>query len=404
MLSIAGSTLPDERISSALIMLIQRNPELHGYVVHKLFWALHDDVSQLSLVHVGIWCIGEYSQLLLLDAPASEETLSNKSRVDEPTVVQLVQKILHHHVATDTTRAYALTAMSKLTTRFHSPNEIQQLNKLIKTFNSSMVLELQQRATEYTMLGQPQWASLRPDILASMPAMDAAKIRSRNAETGSSLSASADLLGDDSVSGSASASSSSVQLPAKPQQQASLLDLDDIFGGSSASTGSTAAPFGASTSSGASAAPAAVDLLADIFSTGPSAAPAPAAAPAPVAAPNAADLLGLLDFGAPAAAPAPAPPAFPSVRAYEKNGLTVDLEITKPNKDDLSVTFITATTRNGSATPVDKFIFLAAFPKYIKLKMEPPSGDALPAHNGGAITQVVKIQNSMQGEARLVFS
>jgi hypothetical protein len=32
--------------------------------------------------------------------------------------------------------------------------------------------------------------------------------------------------------------------------------------------------------------------------------------------------------------------------------------------------------------------------------MEPPSGDALPANNAGAITQVVKIQNTMQGEVR----
>lgn len=405
MLSIAGSTLPDERISSALIMLIQRNPDLHAYVVHKLFWALHDDVSQLSLVHVGLWCIGEYSQLLLLDAPSSEETLSSKARVDESTVVQLLQTILRHHVATDTTRAYALTAMAKLTTRFRSPAEIQQLNSMVKAFSSSMVLELQQRATEYTMLGQPQWAPLRPDVLAMMPAMDATKIRNRHGDNAASMSMSADLLGEDSGSsgGSAAASSSSsVPLPAKPQQQASLLDLDDIFGGSAASSSSSAAPFAASTGSTSAPPAAAVDLLADIFSTGPSNPIAAAPVPMP-AAPNANDLLSLLDFGAPAAAtPVAATPAFPPVHAYEKNGLTVDLEITKPNKDDPSVTVITATTRNGSAVPVDKFVFLAAFPKYIKLKMEPPSGDALPANNAGAITQVVKIQNTMQGEVRLL--
>jgi AP-1 complex subunit gamma-1 len=399
MLSIAGSTLPDERISSALIMLIQRNPELHAYVVHKLFWALHDDASQLSLVHVGLWCIGEYSQLLLLDAPASEETLSSKARVDESTIVQLLKTILRHHVATDTTRAYALTAMAKLTTRFRSPAEIQALNSMTKAFSSSMVLELQQRATEYAMLDQPQWSSLRPDVFAMMPAMDASKIRNRHGDNASMMSTSADLLGDDSGSSDsvAASSSSSVPLPAKPQQQASLLDLDDIFGGSVASNSSSAAPFGASTGSTSAPPAAAVDLLADIFSTGPSpAAPVPAA----TTVSSASDLLGLLDFGAPAAVPAPVTPAFPPVRAYEKNGLTVDLEITKPNKDDPSVTFITATTRNGSAMPVDKFVFLAAFPKYIKLKMEPPSGDALPANNAGAITQVVKIQNTMQGEVR----
>ncbi|KAG1703802.1 hypothetical protein DVH05_006813 [Phytophthora capsici] len=398
MLSIAGSTLPDERICSSLITLIQRNTDLHPYVVHKLFWALHDDVSQLSLVHVGIWCVGEYSKFLLQDAPTSEETLSDKSRVDENSIVELFKTILRHHGATDITRAYSLNAMVKLTTRFSSPTEIAKLNSMISSFNSSMVLELQQRATEYTTLGQPQWSSLRNDVLANMPAIDASKVRSRNDNLASSAVGSADLLGDDetganSSSGNAAATSKPIQA-AQSSASASLLDLDDIFGGG-ASTSSANTSFSAS--SGAPVAPPAVDLLADIFSSGPTSTAPAAGSSNGGAAAGAGDLLGLMDFGAPAPTPAP-PAANPPVRAYEKNGLTVDLEITKPNVDDKSVTYITATTRNSTAMPIDKFVFLAAFPKYIKLKMEPPTGDSVPPNNGGAVTQVVKIQNSMQGE------
>ncbi|KAE9011532.1 AP-1 complex subunit gamma-2 [Phytophthora rubi] len=402
MLSIAGSTLPDERICSSLITLIQRNTDLHAYVVHKLFWALHDDVSQLSLVHVGIWCVGEYSKLLLLDAPASEETLNDKSRVDESRVVELFKTILRHHGSTDITRAYSLNAMVKLTTRFSSPTEIAKLNSMISSFNTSMVLELQQRATEYTTLGQPQWSSLRNDVLAGMPAIDASKVRSRNENLASSAVGSADLLGDeDAIASSSSGTAAAAPKPVQAAQSsagASLLDLDDIFGGG-ASTSSASTAFSASSS--APAAPPAVDLLADIFSSGP-AAPAPATASfgssnggAPASGAN--DLLGLMDFGAPAPAPAP-PVATPPLRAYEKNGLTVDLEITKPNPDDKSVTYITATSRNSTVMSIDKFVFLAAFPKYIKLKMEPPTGDVVPPNNSGVVTQVVKIQNSMQGE------
>lgn len=400
MLSIAGSTLPDERICSSLITLIQGNADLHAYVVHKLFWALHDDISQLSLVHVGIWCVGEYSKLLLLDAPSSEETLSDKSRVDESSIVELFRTILRHHNVTDITRAYALNAMVKLTTRFSSPAEVAKLNTMISSFNTSMVLELQQRSTEYSTLGQPQWSALRADVLANMPPIDASKVRSRNDHLASSAVGSADLLGDES-SGVSTSNGSSFAQPAKPAQNASasLLDLDDIFGGgaSTSSAGATVA------TSAAPAAPPAVDLLADIFSSGP-AAPAPTASTASFGSSNggsastgANDLLGLMDFGAPAAAPA-APAANPPVRAYEKNGLTVDLEITKPNAADPSVTYITATTRNTTAVSIEKFVFLAAFPKYIKLKMEPPTGDAVPPNNSGTVTQVVKIQNSMQGQ------
>ncbi|CEG47952.1 clathrin-adaptor gamma chain [Plasmopara halstedii] len=402
MMSIAGATLPDERICSSLITLIQRNADLHPYVVHKLFRALNDDVSQLSLVHVGIWCIGEYGKFLLLDAPPSEDTLNDKSRVDESRVVELFTTILRHHGSTDITRAYSLNAMLKLTTRFSSQSEIAKLNTMIASFSTSMVLELQQRATEYSTIGKPQWASLRNDVLANMPAIDASKVRSRNNDLSSSTMESADLLGDEviekSSSGGAAASSKPVHA-AQSSASASLLDLDDIFG-SGASTSSTNASL--STSASAPAAPPAVDLLADLFSTGP-AAPTPAPVPGASslglssgsAISGANDLLGLMNFGAPVSAPAP---ANPTLRAYEKNGLIVDLEIAKPNLDDKSVTYITATTRNLSASPIEKFVLLAAFPKYIKLKMEPPSGDALPANNGGTVTQVIKIQNSLQGE------
>lgn len=408
MLSIAGASLPDERISSALILLIQRNPELHAYVVHKLFWALHDDISQLSLVHVGIWCIGEYGRALLLDPPTSEDTLNDKTRVDESTVVDLFKKVLRHHHATDTTRAYALNAMVKLTTRFQNPAEVQKLTHLISSFKSSVVLDLQQRATEYTTLGKPQWASLRPDVLANMPAIDVTKLRNRQNRASSALgitnsSNSVELLGGDD----AFSVSSSVSSAALPTQKAAatpnLLDLDDIFGGGSSSSSTTPAPAATATPAPA----AAVDLLADIFSTGPSLAAPPAApfglsgavgAPGASSSSAANDLLGLMDFGAPAAKPAP--PQNPKIRAYEKNGLSVDLEISKPNKDDPSVTFIAATVRNATAIPLHNFLFLAAFPKYIKLKMEPASGDVVPPNNSGVVTQLVKIQNTMQGEVR----
>ncbi|KAI9923223.1 hypothetical protein PsorP6_002013 [Peronosclerospora sorghi] len=393
MLSIAGSTLPDEQICSSLITLIQRNRDLHAYVVHKLFWALHDDVSQLSLVHVGIWCVGEYSKLLLLAAPAPEDTLNEKHRVDESSVVELFRTILRYHGSTDTTRAYSLNAMVKLTTRFSSPSEIAKLNTMISSFNTSVVLELQQRSTEYGVLGQPQWSSLRHDVLADMPAIDASKIRSRNDNLSSSTAGTTDLLGaEDTPNSSINATSAPARVqPAQSSASASLLDLDDIFG-SGAAASSTGTSFSASSST--SAAPAGVDLLADIFSNVQTT-PAPASGSAK-GGHAANDLLGLMDVSTADAGP-PAVKKL-SIRAYEKNGLSVDLEISKPNPDDQSVMFITASIRNSSAVSIERFVFLAAFPKYIKLKMEPPSGNVVPPNNSGVVTQVVKIQNSLQGE------
>ncbi|KAJ0404608.1 hypothetical protein P43SY_005566 [Pythium insidiosum] len=256
MLSIAGATLPDERISHSLIALIQRVPAEHAYAVHKLFWALQDDITQLALVHVGLWCVGEYGSLLVQDAP------------------------VHH----DGEEAGAMAGADKA------------------------------QVTE-----------------ASAPATTPA-----------------------------------ASTPGQPAPVANT-----------------------------------VDLLADIFSTGPAQPQAPSAA-APAAPPAsggmaADDLLGLMGFGAPQPVAPPAPPQNPKIRAYEKNGLTIDLELSKPNKDDPSITYILATTTNNSPVPLTGFTFLTAFPKYIQLSLEPPSGDSL-ATGGATVTQLVKIKNSMHGE------
>lgn len=431
MLSIAGNVQLDDRISCSLIVLIQRNREFHAYVVHKLFWALNDDISQHALVHVGVWCVGEYGHLLLIDAPTEEDTLADKASVSESSIVDLFRRLLRHYVSTDVTRAYTLNAMAKLTTRFQDAEETKRLNQMIGSFRHSMVLELQQRSCEYSTLGQPQWSSLRSEVLATMPAVDVTKLRSRSARVASTSSDAVQLLGDESEETAMPVSSSSsmkaFEAPKKSAAQ-NLLDLDDIFGGGS---GAPSESTRASTSAAAPAAANTVDLLADIFSSGTSA-PASASAPAPLstnsssgaldplaslmgpsssssqAAPSqnrtasGHELLGLLDFGSPAPSTAssapPAAPPNPVLRAYEKAGLALDLEIIKPNQDDPSITYMNATFRNSSAYTIEQFVFLAAFPKYIKLKMEPPSGNVIPANGAGTVTQLVKIQNEMHGE------
>ncbi|KAJ0407978.1 hypothetical protein ATCC90586_002006 [Pythium insidiosum] len=403
MLSIAGATLPDERISHSLIALIQRVPAEHAYAVHKLFWALQDDITQLALVHVGLWCVGEYGSLLVQDAPVHHDgeeagamAGADKAQVTEASIVELFRKILRYHAATEVTKAYALNAMVKLTTRLTGATEVQKLRQLIASFNNSMTVELQQRACEYSTLGQQRWDSLRPGILATMPAIDVSKVRasrqSRMGIDGGSIDAT-DLLAT-----SPTASESQMAAPAPPPKPAasSLLDLDDIFG-----TGAPATTPAASTPGQPAPVANTVDLLADIFSTGPAQPQAPSAA-APAAPPAsggmaADDLLGLMGFGAPQPVAPPAPPQNPKIRAYEKNGLTIDLELSKPNKDDSSITYILATTTNNSPVPLTGFTFLTAFPKYIQLSLEPPSGDSL-ATGGATITQLVKIKNSMHGE------
>ncbi|OQS07179.1 AP-1 complex subunit gamma-1 [Thraustotheca clavata] len=370
MLSITGSSLTDEHISSSLIVLIQKNPDMHVYVVHKLFWALKEDMSQLALAHVTLWCIGEYGRALGQDPPSGEETLQGKTAVDDNAIVDVLTMSMRHPVATDVTKAYGLTAAIKLTSRLHDPEALSALNQLISSYKNSLAVDLQQRAVEFNSLLEDRWDSIRGEVLAPMPVIDMARVRTRQSQ---SLSITAAPI-------STSSDFDKAPAPAAPSTSNTLLDLDDIFGGG-AKPAPTLAP---------AAMPPTVDILADIFSA-PSAQPAAPTAPAPVN-----DIMGMMST------PAVQPPGQ-HIRGYEKNGLAMDLELSKPNPNDPSITYISCMFTNASTYQLDNFVLQAAFPKYIRLIMDPPSGTVIPANMGGRLTQVAKIQNTCYGEKPIMM-
>jgi len=50
-----------------------------------------------------------------------------------------------------------------------------------------------------------------------------------------------------------------------------------------------------------------------------------------------------------------------------------------------------------------RFACLAAVPKFLTQTLLPASGDALPAHGAGAVTQVVRLENAQQGAKALAL-
>ena len=61
-LAIAGSS-DASGIAASVLILISQSPDLYSYVVHKLYSLIEEDTSQLPLVHVAVWCIGEYGEV-----------------------------------------------------------------------------------------------------------------------------------------------------------------------------------------------------------------------------------------------------------------------------------------------------------------------------------------------------
>ena len=212
-----------------------------------------------------------------------------------------------------------------------------------------------------------------------------------------------------------------------------LLDLDDIFGGggapsASATTTATASGVGggtvdllgsplASAPNPVTAAPAmgGGDLLSDIFSgtpapqasnppqvdplaafppQAPQVASAPAAAPAAM---NSTDLLGNPTF-------ASASSNGPSFVAYDKGGLKVTMELSKPDTGNPSKTKILCKFSNDCAFPISNLVFQVSVPKYLTLiDMQPASGSTCPPKTVDSVTQVVNVSNAMQGQKNITL-
>ncbi|KAL3907913.1 MAG: hypothetical protein SGILL_008681, partial [Bacillariaceae sp.] len=345
MLTIAGREASQEVQSAAVIYVSRSGDDIHAYATHKLLKAIRDDDgSQRGLLVVGVWCVGEYGDLLLAPytyTPSPTPGDMNGVPVsitfmalDALSVVQAVETVINRHSCPEYIKERALTCFAKLSDRFADKGDaaaLSLLQQLIKKHEVSHSLELQLRACEYealvnatkgikTVVAKAPPPSDEPDLfglsdmgtdnstggegvsesvisaakeaLSRMPVVDLKVLEKRREET----------FGD-------------VPVPmAKPAAAApssgggDLLDLNDMFGGP---------PAPAPAQNGGAEAPTSdLDLLTVIFAASTPAAPAPAmggggydpfgAAPA-AAAPAPANPLDI--FGAPPptnSAPAPA--------------------------------------------------------------------------------------------------
>jgi len=430
MLSIAGSFCADE-ITNVTILYILQAEKLVANIAHKLFLSLDTDMSQLALVHVGIWCIGEYGELLLEPCPAADVDSVGYEPHTEEEVVTLIERITKLHSATSLTRAYILNAAVKLSTRF-STSELERIKGLIMLYSESMTVELQQRACEYLLLLQPGWEQVRKEAMTKMPIPDDISTKKRRAqfEPSDSGTPTAGLSpAIPSATGDSGLGNIMDSFPAfgitppagKPTTGAAgndLINLEDIFG-SSGPIAPAPVPFGgappvqqtqntfgmppipAFQQQPAAPAPGA-NLLQDLF----------ASTPAPVMTPSPGAFTQPAAFGAsfapavPLAAPPvsmPPPPVNPTMTVFDKNGLNISIDLSKPNPTDASITQAVCKFVNSSSTDMTNLVFQAAVPKYMRLEMRPPSSTTVPPHRAETVTQVMILNNSMHGQKGLML-
>ncbi|KNE63784.1 hypothetical protein AMAG_08862 [Allomyces macrogynus ATCC 38327] len=186
-MKVAGAHVRDETVAQ-FVRLVTNAPELQAYVVRKLYALLKTDHSQAGLVRAGIWVIGEYGDLLVQPgaAPAPDDAEDDDNGTtdalrsvaldedgpNEAEVVALLERVLSAANSTVVTQL-AITALMKLAARFHEPAVVQAIQSLLARYQTSMVLELQQRSVEYLHMLELD-PELRRGLWECMPVMDLA--------------------------------------------------------------------------------------------------------------------------------------------------------------------------------------------------------------------------------------
>ncbi|KAF6835822.1 ap-1 complex subunit gamma-1 [Colletotrichum plurivorum] len=329
-LTLAGNYVK-EPIMSSFIRLVATTPELQTYAVQKLYTNLKKDITQESLTQAGAWCIGEYGDSLLRGGQYEEEELVQEVKDHE--IIDLFSTILNSNYATQVSTEYIVTALVKLTTRLTDSAQIARVRQLLQNHQTSLDVEVQQRAVEYSNLFS--YDQIRGGVLEKMPPPQI-KEESR-------------VLGPATTKKSSKAANRRSRV-VKPTEQDLLFDLMD--------TPSTTSP----TPGGASN----TDLLADILG-GASSPPPASGSPQPQQS-NVASIMDLFSQDSAPSAASPAstagggsamdlmsqmsgatPPPQPQTTPQPTGGLPVY------NNNDLNVSFQIMRNAEGLVQAIARF-------------------------------------------------
>ncbi|CAG8656171.1 20965_t:CDS:10 [Cetraspora pellucida] len=385
-LKLAGNYVREEILSN-FIRLVAQTTELNAYTAQKLYAALKSDISQESLTLAGVWVVGEYGDILIKGGNFEEEELVKE--VTESDVIDLLESILAGPYANQVTREYVLTALMKLTSRFTSISSIQRIQAYIEKYNTSIEVEIQQRAVEYGNLFKVE--TIRPAVLERMPIPEVKEEVIRpTGDTGlllEDIGANSSNSGIDSLVDFGGNDSTQSKKHAPENNKPPVDILADIFGSESAET----------------TPPVAVEpqnVKHDIISLFNSESTTTPVTPVQnIHQTTSLDSLGLLGLGGTEVSSPPSTTATDQYVAYNKNGFKISLNPSKdtnnPNILNIEVTFLNI----GVGATVQNLLFQAAVPKTQKLQMQPPSSTTILP--GATAQQIIRVANPQKSNVRL---
>jgi AP-1 complex subunit gamma-1 len=342
--------------------------------------------SQFALAQVAVWAVGEFGEKLISAEGAAEAAVDTDIKfqaVEEKAVLLVLKRLATHPEADTTLKQYILTTLVKLSPRFQDPEQL--IPALLNTFKRSIVVEIQQRAVEYSSLAAPEHKALHPRVLQRMPRFESKEKVLDESDSDSDSSSSDSDSSDDEGDTAAPAQTTVAPVVETAPAPAPEMDLLGIFGdmGVSSTTSAPAQPMQSTPSGG-------LDLM-GMFGT-----PAPTTTPTPVPVANTGgDLLDIFGNSTPVA---PVQPAL-SPAVYESAALSLHFSH-QPNAMNPSVceTKATFVSKGMSLT---NFEFQVAYPKFLQLVMQPASAANLDPSS--PLTQSFTITNSAHGTKKPVI-
>ncbi|KAK9452975.1 adaptin N terminal region-domain-containing protein [Dipodascopsis uninucleata] len=395
-LKLAGN-YTSEQIVSEFITLLSNTQNLQLYTVQKLYMLLRQDITQEGLLLAGTWVIGEFADELIKAGNFEEE--EQMQVVTEEDIVQIFESILHSTYATQTVLEYVLDALVKLTTRLTSPAQIERVRRLILEQTTSLDVEIQQRAIEYSALFG--YDEIRKGVLEKMPIVEITEQMQMAKKAAGGKSASitnatsrkpkseTDILldlmsGDDDTPISNATAPPQGDLLSQVLGNGFSLPPSNTNGQSSSSTNGVdvlSNVFGGNAqtvvSNPASSSPNGNNNISDIlglFNQTSQGSPTPIASPIPVASsglPGASYATGLSPQTTLPQSVASPGNSYPAYVAYDGNGLQMTLQPIRNSTTPEGVVNILATFQNAGSSPVENINLQVAVPKTQHVELRP---------------------------------
>ncbi|GJQ14766.1 hypothetical protein GpartN1_g6557.t1 [Galdieria partita] len=160
------------------------NPQNTGRMDPSLY------VLKPALEMVSIWVIGEFGYKLIEQGALSSEEVVNslctilhlsiRNTYDEGTKREVLLGGSVHS-SSSLLREVVLSCLAKLYTRVMLSREIQErILNILRTYQTSLDLEVQQRACEYFQMMDERWNTFSQQIMASLPPIDYNSLRKKH--------------------------------------------------------------------------------------------------------------------------------------------------------------------------------------------------------------------------------